>query len=69
MFVIFFSICSILSKVEDLASGLSQFSLKVNTSSPIEEVIICKFHLEFESFFVVFISTYYSYISITQLVD
>ena len=37
--MICFSICSILSKVEDLASGLSQFSLKVNTSSPIEEVI------------------------------
>ncbi|XP_068688143.1 nonsense-mediated mRNA decay factor SMG7-like [Montipora foliosa] len=28
----------ILSKVEDLATGLSQFSLKVNTSSPIEEI-------------------------------
>lgn len=34
----FFVTCSILSKVEDLTTGLSHFSLKINTSSPIEEV-------------------------------
>lgn len=37
-FFCFFVICSILSKVEDLTTGLSHFSLKINTSSPIEEV-------------------------------
>lgn len=37
-FFYFFVTCSILSKVEDLTTGLSHFSLKINTSSPIEEV-------------------------------
>lgn len=37
-FFCFFFTCSILSKVEDLTTGLSHFSLKINTSSPIEEV-------------------------------
>lgn len=37
-FFCFFVTCSILSKVEDLTTGLSHFSLKINTSSPIEEV-------------------------------
>lgn len=37
-FFVFFVTCSILSKVEDLTTGLSHFSLKINTSSPIEEV-------------------------------
>lgn len=37
-FFCFFVICSILSKVEDLTTGLSHFSLKINTSSPIEGV-------------------------------
>ena len=35
---LFMFICSILAKVEDLTTGLSNFSLKINTSSPIEEV-------------------------------
>lgn len=35
----FLFIRSILTKVEDLATGLSNFSLKINTSSPIEEVM------------------------------
>lgn len=37
-FFCFFVTCSVLSKVEDLTTGLSHFSLKINTSSPIEEV-------------------------------
>lgn len=37
-FFCFFFTCSVLSKVEDLTTGLSHFSLKINTSSPIEEV-------------------------------
>lgn len=37
-FFCFFVTCSILSKVGDLTTGLSHFSLKINTSSPIEEV-------------------------------
>lgn len=37
-FFCFFVTCSILSKVEDLTTGLSHFSLKINTSSPIEGV-------------------------------
>lgn len=37
-FFVFFVTFSVLSKVEDLTTGLSHFSLKINTSSPIEEV-------------------------------